>query len=356
VPPKSRHIIDDYVATLEREVRFWGERFDFKHRPVTTVHFGGGSPLVLTASQMCRLLRTLKEYYSIDTNTEIAVEITTSQVTPENIELFRENNIHRVHIGVQTLSNPIRKIIGRRESAETVRKKIELIRKEKFIISLDMLYGLPLQTLESFMGGLEDCIGEGMDGFALYELQISRALDRVIQKNPDYQPQKANSYRMLMEGKKLLNGAGYENVFFNHYGNERDKNLYFTFPERGEDCIAFGAIADGQIGSALFRHETYKPYTESVGQGKAGIDFGYMELDGRAQVKKFENDLMSTAVPAASVDHMRNLLGEPFKRTLDIWEESRLIEPANDKGDFRLTGSGCWLLSTMVGELRELAL
>lgn len=353
IPVKNRYTIEDYVCALEHEINFWGQLVYWRHRPVTTVHFGGGSPLILSAEQLNRLIKALKWYFNIDNKTEIAVEITTSQITKDNILLFKQFNITRVHIGVQTLSDVIRKIIGRKESASVVIEKLKSILTENFIISFDILYGLPLQTLQAFKEELNELIDLGVDGFALYELQISRAMNNIIKKNPAYHSNKALNYKMLLTGKKILNDATYKNVFFNHYGNPRDKNLYFTFPQRGEDCLAIGTIADAQLGKIFFRHKKYKKYLNSIAKGTPGIDYGYVEDETRSRIRKLETYLMSTSIPAHYINYLNEFYGHSFKGIFDLWKEAGLIRK-NNTMDFELTGSGCWLLSSMIEQTRRL--
>jgi len=354
VPVTKRTLIDEYIDILEEEIEFWGRLFDWKHREGTTVHFGGGSPLIIGPTQIERLLKVLEKHFHISKESEIAVEITSSQMTPKNVDFFTSSEISRIHVGIQTLSDPIRKLLGRRESSRDVLKKLERIRQAGFITSVDILYGLPLQTMRSFEDDLLACIDLDVDGFALYELQISRVFNRIIEKNPSYHVDKLKSYQMLLMGKRLLNDSGYENVFYNHYGNHRDKNLYFTYPKRGEDCLAFGTITDARLGSVVFRHGKYKRYIGSVTKGGAGIDFGYLEDDRRGTVRQFETHLMSTHIPVEAVILMTDVFGNTFMGIFQLWRDASLLEWLDTEGEFRLTGSGCWLLSAMMDQIRRL--
>lgn len=275
-------------------------------------------------------------------------------MTQENLTLLKKFNISRIHMGVQTLSDPIRNIIGRRESAQMVIAKLKEFLNEDFIISVDMLYGLPTQTWNGFIDDLHEFIELNVDGFALYELQISNALRRIIDANSSYEIDKNLSYEMLLIGKNILNNSGYRNVFFNHYGNHRDKNLYFTYPMRGEDCLAFGAIADARLGNIVYRHKKFKKYMDAVLRGEAGIDFGFIESDRRRAIRELENHLMSTCIPREIIDLSIEEFGESLKGIFELWKEAHLVESANEGCHFRLTGSGCWLLSTMVDQIRRL--
>ena len=348
VPRNKRDIIDRYIRVLLKEIQFWNHLFDWKQKPVTTIHFGGGSPLIIPKEGFEKVLEVLHQNFNVSSETEIAVEITTSQISQENISLFQRLHIHRIHIGIQTLVDDIRKIIGRRETSNKVHTKLQEILSHNFILSVDMLYGLPTQTMESFKGDLYELMDCGVDGFALYELNIPPAFDRIISKNPSYQIDKMLNYQMAMTGKSILNKAGYLNVFFNHYGNDRDKNLYFTFPMRGEDCLAFGTIADAKLGKVAFRHKKLKKYMDSINSDESGIDWSYIEDERRMVIGQLETDLMSTCISVQHLERMIDTFGHSFKGIFDI------IIPSSEQGEYQLTGSGCWLLSTMLDQLRRL--
>ncbi len=280
--------IDNYIQALQREIQLWGDMANWFQLPVTTVHLGGGSPLLLSPSQLKMIFETLEKYFKIQSTTELAVESSSSQITLANIYEYKRLKISRIHLGVQTLSDPIRKLIGRREAGEVVKEKIKMLLSEQIITSVDMLYGLPMQSHSEFAMELKELIKCGLDGVALYELQITPTFGKLISKKPTYMPEKMLSYQMLVIGKKILNDAGYSNVYFNHYSKERDKNLYFTFPVRGEDCLAFGAKADAQLGDTFLRHVEYNKYLEALKRGEIGIDFGYIEDSGRKKIHDFE--------------------------------------------------------------------
>jgi anaerobilin synthase len=352
VPQTKRSIIEIYLQSLEKEIRQWTHLLSLKNVFVTTIHFGGGSPFILGPEQFERVLNLLEDSFQITLDTEIAIEMTTSQITRENLQFLEKSKITRIHVGVQTLSDNIRKIIGRKESSVEVMQKLRSIISGSFIVSVDLLYGLPLQTPAIFKNDLCRFMDLGVDGFALYELQIPFPLQKVLAGNSDYAIHKDVSYGMLLEGKKILNQAGYQNVFYNHFGNKRDKNLYFTYPVRQENCLSFGAIADGQIGSLFFRHHKFKQYLKAIDQGGLGIDFGYREDDHRYLIRLCETEIMSGEITQKGIKQIVEAFGPSFKGMIDLWQAAGLICKKNES--YELTGSGCWFISNMIDQARRL--
>ena len=354
IPPHRYELIENYTTALAQEIQLWGKRLEWLTPTVTTVHFGGGSPLVLNTGQLTRLLNLLQRHFPLNNETEFAIEITTSQITPANIKLLEELNIRRVHVGVQTLLEPARQLIGRRESSAVVKEKLKMLLSPDFITSVDLLYGLPFQTADTFQADLDTFIEMGVDGFALYELQITRRLENALRNHPNALPDKLQNYRMVLQGKARLNQAGYQNVFFNHYGNPRDRNLYFTFPERDEDCLAVGTIADGRLANICWRHHKFKQYLLAIGQGNFGIAFGYVESTDRSLLRQLESYLMSTRIPDEFIKTFISHYGPSFQGIWDLWQQAEVVRVSFEDGDFELTGSGCWLLSTLFNQIRRL--
>ncbi len=353
VPRAKEQIVDDYVRALENEIRGWANLNKYAKKKVTTVHFGGGSPLYLGRRRFSKILDLIKERFSINEHAEIALEVTSSQITPENIDFWKAHRVSRIHVGVQTLADHCRDLIGRRENGDTVKHKLSLLLNRDFlVVSADLLYGIPLQTPERWLEDLAALIEMGLDGFALYELNIPPGFAKVLRKN-NLTNDKTGNYLMLLAGKKVLNEAGYDNVFFNHYGKERDRNLYFTYPARGEDCLAFGAIADGYVGGYSFRHKKLAQYLTAVQAGELGVEYGYYENDLRFEVRTFETELMSGKIASPAVSRMFGIFGLGFQGIFDLWLAAGLIVKRTE-GDYELSGSGCWFLDNMVHQIRSI--
>lgn len=354
VPQRNIHIIGAYIQMLEKEIEWWGHRFSWQQRPVTTVHFGGGSPLVSNHSQIERLFNSLKRYFRITPATEIAVEITTSQINDETLRICEDLHIKRIHIGVQTLDDSQRQLLGRRENSHQVIEKIKRLVTEDFVNSVDILYGLPGQSFNQLENDLRALIDLGIDGFALYELQTTRAFEKHLIKTAKQLPEKLERYHLFVAAKQFLNQTGYSNVFFNHFGNHRDRNLYFTYPDRGEDCLGLGAIADGFLNGVFYRHLKYKPYLNAIQKGDFGLENGYAADAAYSGLYAFEAQLMSTQITSTAIEAMEAEFGPRFRGIFDLWRYAGIIREGKPTGIFELTGSGCWLLASLMGQLRRL--
>jgi len=188
----------------------------------------------------------------------------------------------------------------------------------------------------------------GVDGFSLYPLQIS-SRNRAILK--DYGSQGKNllhEYFMLQAAEQVLRELGYRKTLFNHYAREKDTNLYFTFPERGEDCLALGTIADGVFGSYHYRHPEYREYLSGVSDSFPGLQGGLRRSAQEDRLQPLEVLILSG-----------RLRKEDFDRTLGLqrtaalfqqWLEAALIHPAQG-GEYLLTASGSWFAGAMMEQI-----
>jgi hypothetical protein len=151
---------------------------------------------------------------------------------------------------------------------------------------------------------------------------------------------------------RLLISLGYRKTLFNHLARQRDTNLYFTFPERGEDCLALGTIADGVFGDYHYRHPEYKGYCQSVTQDFPGLEAGLRRNALENRLHPLEVALLSARI---SPDLFADVLGREHSEALfRRWQESALVEsvdPANPRSTLRLTGNGSWFISHMMAEL-----
>jgi oxygen-independent coproporphyrinogen-3 oxidase len=261
--------------------------------------------------------------------------------------------VFRLHFGVQTLSDPLRDLLGRRETASEAFRKIQpFLSDPRFVCSVDLLYGIPGQTAEDFLGDIRTLSESGADGFAFYGLNFSGALRRHMETHRMTECDPIEKFRMYFLGRAEIRSKGYAERFFSHFGNSRDLNLYSTYPARNEYGLAFGARADGRIGRLHFRHLPLKRYLDAVNDGRLGVEWAYLEDGSRAFISDLETGLMSTFVPESALSRAKETAGASLEGIVDLWRHSGLVEKEN--GGFRLTFSGCYLLADMMRQVRRL--
>ncbi|MBV8467521.1 MAG: oxygen-independent coproporphyrinogen III oxidase [Burkholderiales bacterium] len=165
IATKDRRRADVYLDYLAREIELQAPLFAARSR-VEQIHLGGGTPTFLNDTQLTRLMRLLYDKFTFapDSIGEYSIEIDPRKVAPRTIHLLREHGLNRVSIGVQDLDPQVQEAVNRIQSEEETRNVVDAARMAGFhSISMDLIYGMPKQTVASF----------------------SRTLDRVIDMRPD---------------------------------------------------------------------------------------------------------------------------------------------------------------------------
>lgn len=351
--PPQCDLMDRYVAALEQEMRAWARLEAVARRPVTTVHFGGGTPTFLGIERFSRVIATCSKHFRTTPATEWAVESTAAHLTPEMLDRLHDLGVRRLHVGVQTLEDGVRRHIGRRLPAAEVVARIEAAAARGWVVSADLLCGLPDETLEGFVDGIRRLLACGIHGFSLFELLVYPQNQRWAMRYGLLDQDHLSNYLMFQVGASYLEAAGFRKNLFNHWADERDRNLYFTFPTRGEDLLALGAIADGSFGDYHFRHPEYAPYVRQVSDAFPALENGLRANAFEQRLRPYSVALLAGELPltlAARLDH--DLPGEGAS-LLARWADRALVRAGESGGALGLTTNGTWFTGNMIDDVRR---
>jgi oxygen-independent coproporphyrinogen-3 oxidase len=339
-----------YTSHLLTEIGLWAGQGNLAGRPVTSVHLGGGTPTLLGRPNLERLTATLRERFAVDANTEWALETTSSSLDAPTFAVLHDLGYRRLHIGVQSLQDEVRKAIGRRESGADVIGKIEKALSLGWIVSVDLIVGLPAQTPQGLLADLDRLVAAGVEGFSIYELQHSDRNQRFFEQHGLLNVPAINRYLFFQLAFQHLEAQGYAKNVFNHLAKGRDLNLYFTFPQRDEDLLALGTIADGVFGSYHYRHPEYLPYTHRVSDQNPGLQGGLRRTPLEDAWHRLEVQIMSGQIDP---DVFKQILGERAAAGLiRRWRSHRMIVE-NDRGDgFVLSPNGAWFAGQLLHEIQ----
>lgn len=138
---------DGYIDALEREIK--GKEEQLEGYIVDTVYFGGGTPSILTPKQLERTMKRLYSCFTIDKEVEITLEANPNSFSLEKAKEFRSNNVNRLSLGAQSFCQEHLTLLGRQHQASAIQNSIEIATEAGFSnISLDLMFGLPKQTLQ----------------------------------------------------------------------------------------------------------------------------------------------------------------------------------------------------------------
>jgi coproporphyrinogen III oxidase-like Fe-S oxidoreductase len=341
--------IQGYVSTLCDEMRLWSQVGNLRQRPVTTMHMGGGTPTFLGEAGLSQLVECCRACFATSAETEWALESTIESLTPGMIETMHHLGYRRLHIGVESLEEQVRVLIGRRRPVPEVLDRIQSALELGWIVSVDLVCGLPGQTMAGFVAGIQTLVDLGVNGFSLYQLLIYPQNRKWAEKHGLSGRSQVPNYFMYQAGATVLLEHGYSLNLFNHWADERDANIYFTFPTRYEDCLAIGTIADGVFGDFHYRHPRYAPYLQNVHSQFPGLEGGLRRNTYENVVRPLVVAVQSGYLPPRSLPAYERPL--PGGGSLLVqWQEMALVEP-DPRGGLRLTTSGSWFTGNMIKAL-----
>ena len=250
--------VDEYIEMLLREIQL-----GLAQQPITeakTIYIGGGTPTSLSAKQLDRLLAGVTEYFPMETVKEFTIEANPGDLTKEKLQVMKNYDIDRLSMGVQTFDNRLLKKIGRKHSAEDVYQTIKLLRKEQFDnVSIDLIYALPGQSLESFRDTLKRALDLDLPHYSMYSLILENKtmfMNWVRQGRIELPDQEVES-QMFEEAIEQMEKHGrhqYEISNFALSGKESQHNLIYW---NNENYFGFGAGASGYLGNR--RYKNYGP-------------------------------------------------------------------------------------------------
>ena len=210
---------DDYVDTVCRELRH--RLPELQDEPVRTIYFGGGTPSTLTIEELRRILEACSHLLSSNLQLEeLTLEANPDDLTEEYIQGLRTLPINRISLGIQSFHDRTLRLVGRRHTAEEAIDAVHRLQEAGLTnISIDLIYGLPGETLDDWTYSLDQAIALGVKHISAYHLTYEEGtrLWRMQEQGlvaPIDEEQSVRSFELLRE--KLL-AAGYEHYEISNF-------------------------------------------------------------------------------------------------------------------------------------------
>lgn len=166
----NRKHAEPYLNNLIKEIEMQAQLFD-SDRKVDQLHWGGGTPTFLSYEQMKRLMDTTRKFFNLhdDDSGEYSIEVDPRETNEYTIEQLRELGFNRISLGLQDFNPAVQKAVNRIQTEEQTFGVLEAARKQGFrSTNLDLIYGLPLQTVASFSASLEKVLAVSPDRFSIF--------------------------------------------------------------------------------------------------------------------------------------------------------------------------------------------
>lgn len=248
---------DRYVTRLCEEIRLFAEKIgESGNVPVAdTVYFGGGTPTLLSAEQIGRVLSVIDEKFGIDKDAEITVETNPKSADREKLGEIRKSGVNRLSIGMQSVHDNELKALGRIHSFDDFFNTYYDARRVGFEnISVDLMYGIPQQTRESFGRSVETLAVAGPEHISSYALTVEEGTNFHRRRDSLDLPDEDTVSDMYDDMCEILAKYGYHKYEISNFskeGRESRHNLkYWTY----EDYLGFGSAGHSYFDGVRFAH------------------------------------------------------------------------------------------------------
>ena len=220
---RQHHKVTKYLEALKQEIINRAPLF--KNKIVTQMHWGGGTPTYLNDEEIGWLIDVLKDNFQFANNIEQSIEIDPREITPKTIDHLALVGFNRLSMGIQDFNQEIQTLINREQDENLIANLIKQARKRDFAsISLDLIYGLPKQTVESFTDTLNKVIALSPDRLSVFNyahLPTRFAAQRKI-KDEDL-PAAIEKLKILQNSIEQLTQAGYTFIGMDHFAKPTDE-------------------------------------------------------------------------------------------------------------------------------------
>ncbi|HEY3532925.1 MAG TPA: oxygen-independent coproporphyrinogen III oxidase, partial [Casimicrobiaceae bacterium] len=282
-----------YVRYLGREIELVSSLLEGE-RSVSQLHWGGGTPTFLAREEMADLIRMLRDAFPFAVDTEASIEIDPRKVDTSTIAFLRELGFNRVSFGIQDFDPAVQRAVNRIQTEEETRSVVVAARENGFVsINVDLIYGLPLQTVPGFAATLDKVVDLSPDRIALYGYahvpHLFKAQRQIV---ADELPAAKTKLAILATAIEKLTQAGYVYIGMDHFAKPNDelavalregklhRNFqgYSTRPDC--DLIALGMSAIGKVGPTYVQNvKTLDAYYGALDAGRLPVYRGYALSD-----------------------------------------------------------------------------
>ncbi|MCR5388005.1 MAG: radical SAM family heme chaperone HemW, partial [Lachnospiraceae bacterium] len=349
-----------YVALLCDHIKSEGEGLFLEKKPyLSSIYIGGGTPSLLTEDQIRRIMGAVKEYFDIDENAEISIEVNPATVTEEKAKTFASIGINRVSIGLQSANECELKCLGRIHDYADFEKSFSIIRNAGINnINVDIMGAIPGQTAKTYLETLRKVIALNPEHISAYSLILEPGTPmfekyyddeclRAKGEDPKFLPTEEEERKIYHEGKRFLEENGFKQYEISNFAKQGFECRHNIGYWNGTDYIGVGLAASSyldfsQMGAPGFaRFTCYDDFGDYMFNGRRGefspkydilskedmmSEFCYLGMrmtDGisRAEFKKRFGEDLDTVFEYGIKTHVKNGLLESNGDNLRLTEK-----------------------------------
>ena len=275
---RNRDRIKEYIKYLQKEIDLV-RTYILPDRKVAQHHWGGGTPTHLNPDEINLLASYIKDSFEFTDDPEVSCEIDPRELTKAHLEALRNNGFNRISMGVQDFNEKVQKAVNRIQPEDITRQAVTWVRELGYkSINLDLIYGLPFQTVESFADTVDKIIDISPDRIAVFNYaHVPWMKKHMALIHKEDLPQPEVKLKILKTTVEKLTDAGYTFIGMDHFAKPDDdltkafheKKLYRNFQgystNAGADLYAFGITSISQLKNIYAQnYKTEKEYYKAL--------------------------------------------------------------------------------------------
>jgi len=357
----DRKLITQYNDYIKKEIDLIAPLVS-KKRKVVQMHWGGGTPSYLLPDEIRDVGNYIKERFDFADDIEASVEIDPRNMVRGHIEAFAEIGFNRTSFGVQDFNLQVQQAINRVQSEEITRQVVIWAREFGFqSVNLDLIYGLPYQTLDTFAETVDKVIDISPDRIAVFNYaHVPWLKKHQAVMNQDAIPSPDQRLAILEMSSEKLADAGYEYIGMDHFAKPTDElaiaqkegTLYRNFQgystKAGADLYAFGMSAISQFENIYAQNEKdFKAYYAAVDAGEPATRVGYrMTTDDHIRKETIMQLMCDLVIDKRDIEKKFGIDFEEYFSSdipkLDQFIREGLV--ANEPDEIRVVDSGILII------------
>src|SRR6202451_3250913 len=289
---KDKKVAIPYLDALKREINHVGTKVS-RQRPVIQFHWGGGTPTYLSVAQMEDLFQYTHDRFSFSPDAEIGIEVDPRVTSRAQLESLRRLGFNRLSMGIQDFQAKVQQTIHRVQPYEMTRDLIVASREIGFqSINIDLIYGLPYQTADSFRATIDQALTLLPDRVAMFSYAHVPWLKKQQGSFEAHLPEGMEKFRIFRAGLEKFLNAGYLYIGMDHFARpgdelaiaQQNRTLHRNFQgykqKRGADLYGMGVSAISSVGEAYAQNRREVPaYQTSVTERGIATMRGYRLSD-----------------------------------------------------------------------------
>jgi len=346
----TANYIDEMVVALKKELQL---RKHEAHQPVETIYFGGGTPSMLTATQIDELISQVDLHFDVVQHPEITLEVNPDDLSKSYTRELKRIGINRLSIGVQSFNDEELKLMNRAHSGKQAMQSILWAQEVFDNISIDLLYGTPHTTFADWQKNLATALTLDVPHISSYALTLEpkTALEHFVKKGVVSLLDEQDVEEQFLYLTAALVNAGYEHYELSSFGKKGFHSKNNTAYWKGKPYLGIGPSAHGFDGNNRYWNVSNNAqYMKKIGEGQLP-----QTIEKLSVVDKYNEAIMIglRASWGVSLQHMEQELGIRYRKHLTQQAQRFIAEGLlyMDSDALKTTPSGTFLADGIAADL-----